>query len=91
MVTLAGELLAQAEELLQMGLHPSEIIAGYDKACTKALVELESMCAASCAGPSYWASLFAAFSQCHPCLVSSRLSTQGLQCTADMRYHPMLF
>ena len=41
-VTLAGELLAQAEELLQMGLHPSEIIAGYEKACTKALAELES-------------------------------------------------
>lgn len=42
-ITLAGELLAQAEELLHMGLHPSEIIAGYEKACERALAEIESM------------------------------------------------
>jgi len=39
---LAGELLKQAENLLIMGLHPSEIIAGYDLACRKAMKELES-------------------------------------------------
>eukprot|EP00249_Psilotum_nudum_P010921 c22847_g1_i1 orf=498-2132(-) len=36
-VTLAGELLQGAEELIRMGLHPSEIIGGYTKASTKAL------------------------------------------------------
>eukprot|EP01134_Creolimax_fragrantissima_P003683 CFRG3683T1 len=40
-LTFAGELLDQATELLKMGLHPSEIIAGYDKACNKVLSELE--------------------------------------------------
>jgi T-complex protein 1 subunit theta len=38
---LAGELLKRAESLLVMGLHPSEVIKGYDLACTKALTELE--------------------------------------------------
>jgi T-complex protein 1 subunit theta len=31
-VVLAGELLAQAEVLLKMGLHPSDVIRGYEKA-----------------------------------------------------------
>jgi chaperonin GroEL (HSP60 family) len=39
---LAGELLKKAENLLIMGLHPSEVIKGYELACTKALTELES-------------------------------------------------
>jgi T-complex protein 1 subunit theta len=39
---LAGELLKRAENLLVMGLHPSEVIKGYELACTKALAELES-------------------------------------------------
>jgi T-complex protein 1 subunit theta len=38
---LAGELLKKAENLLIMGLHPSEVIKGYELACTKALAELE--------------------------------------------------
>jgi chaperonin GroEL (HSP60 family) len=37
-----GELLKKAENLLVMGLHPSEIIKGYELACTKAVSELES-------------------------------------------------
>ena len=37
----AGELLKKAENLLIMGLHPSEVIKGYELACTKALAELE--------------------------------------------------
>jgi len=41
-IILAGELLKKAEHLLVMGLHPSEIIKGYELACTKALSELES-------------------------------------------------
>lgn len=36
-VVLAGEFLKKAEDLLQLGLHPSEIIAGYEKAGKKAL------------------------------------------------------
>jgi T-complex protein 1 subunit theta len=31
-LTLAGELMFQAQGLLQMGLHPSEILIGYEKA-----------------------------------------------------------
>lgn len=38
----SGELLKKAEHLLILGLHPSEIIKGYELACTKALAELES-------------------------------------------------
>lgn len=37
----AGELLKQSESLLTMGLHPSEVIQGYELAKTKALEELE--------------------------------------------------
>ena len=39
---LAGELLKKAENLLIMGLHPSEIIKGYELASEKAQNELES-------------------------------------------------
>ena len=39
---LAGELLKKAENLLIMGLHPSEIIKGYELASEKAQSELES-------------------------------------------------
>jgi len=35
-VSLAGELLSQSEELLRMGLHTSEIVAGYKQAFDKA-------------------------------------------------------
>lgn len=38
----AGELLKKAEGLLTMGLHPSEIIAGYELARDKAEEELKS-------------------------------------------------
>ncbi|KZT03879.1 T-complex protein 1 [Laetiporus sulphureus 93-53] len=40
---LAGEQLKKAEHLLVMGLHPSEVIKGYELACTKALSELENL------------------------------------------------
>ena len=39
---LAGELLKRAENLLIMGLHPSEVIKGYELAAVKAQAELES-------------------------------------------------
>ncbi|KAL4512322.1 hypothetical protein ABPG72_005324 [Tetrahymena utriculariae] len=38
-IAFAGELLSQAESLIKMGLHPSQIIAGYEKAL-KATVSL---------------------------------------------------
>eukprot|EP00355_Strombidium_rassoulzadegani_P002751 CAMPEP_0168612508 /NCGR_PEP_ID=MMETSP0449_2-20121227/2955_1 /TAXON_ID=1082188 /ORGANISM="Strombidium rassoulzadegani, Strain ras09" /LENGTH=494 /DNA_ID=CAMNT_0008653079 /DNA_START=327 /DNA_END=1811 /DNA_ORIENTATION=+ len=34
-ISLAGELMVQAQSLLQMGLHPSEILIGYEKASKK--------------------------------------------------------
>ena len=42
-IVLSGELLHQAEELLHMGLHPSEIIAGYSKAGKQALQIIETL------------------------------------------------
>ena len=42
-IILGGELLAKAEALLLMGLHPSEIVAGYEKASLKALEWIEKM------------------------------------------------
>lgn len=36
-VIFAGELLKKAEELIGLGLHPSDIVTGYDKASRKAL------------------------------------------------------
>lgn len=42
-VVLAGELLIQAENLIRMGLHTSDIIEGYTKAGQKALEVLESL------------------------------------------------
>lgn len=41
-ITLAGEFLNQAEGLIKMGLHPSQIVAGYESASKKALEFLES-------------------------------------------------
>ena len=42
-VVFAGELLQMAETLITMGLHPSEIVQGYNKACAKALEILETL------------------------------------------------
>ncbi|KAG8345551.1 t-complex protein 1 subunit theta [Trypanosoma vivax] len=42
-VSLAGELLSQAESLVRMGLHPSEIVEGFRKAGNKSLEILETL------------------------------------------------
>ncbi|KAL1554545.1 T-complex protein 1 subunit theta [Salvia divinorum] len=42
-VSFAGELLQNAEELIRMGLHPSEIIVGYTKAIKKTIEILDEM------------------------------------------------
>lgn len=41
----AGELLKKAEYLITMGLHPSEILQGFELGRDKAIAELESECA----------------------------------------------
>ncbi|CAG8545641.1 7316_t:CDS:10 [Cetraspora pellucida] len=43
-IVFAGELLQKAEYLLRMGLHPSEIVQGYELARDKALEILEDLC-----------------------------------------------
>ncbi|RHZ52816.1 hypothetical protein Glove_457g58 [Diversispora epigaea] len=42
-IVFAGELLQKAEYLLRMGLHPSEIVQGYELASNKALEILEEL------------------------------------------------
>ena len=42
-VVLAGALLEQAQKLLDKGLHPLQIIEGFDKACEYALEHLETI------------------------------------------------
>jgi T-complex protein 1 subunit theta len=42
-ISFSGELMEQAEGLLKMGLHPSEILIGYEKAQKKCLEILETL------------------------------------------------
>ena len=42
-VTFAGELLGMAENLLRIGVHPSEIVEGYKKALERASTALEGL------------------------------------------------
>ncbi|GFY99868.1 TCP-1/cpn60 chaperonin family protein [Actinidia rufa] len=42
-ISFAGELLQNAEELIRMGLHPSEIITGYTKAIDKVVQILDEL------------------------------------------------
>lgn len=44
-ISFAGELMSQAEGLLKMGLHPSEILIGYEKASKKCLELVEDLTA----------------------------------------------
>lgn len=48
-VVFGGELLVQAEPLIRMGLHPSEIVSGYKKAGKKATEILETLVCSSIA------------------------------------------
>lgn len=47
-ISLAGELMIQAEGLLKMGLHPSEILIGYEKASKKCLELIEELTCYKC-------------------------------------------
>jgi len=40
-LSFAGELMVQAQRLIQMGLHPSEILIGFEKAAKKVYEEME--------------------------------------------------
>jgi chaperonin GroEL (HSP60 family) len=42
-ISFAGELMQQAESLIKMGLHPSEILIGYEKGAKKVLELLEDL------------------------------------------------
>ncbi|ERM93549.1 T-complex protein 1 subunit theta [Amborella trichopoda] len=42
-ISFAGELLGNGEELIRMGLHPSEIISGYTKAINKTIEILDEL------------------------------------------------
>ena len=42
-IILAGEMLKMAEGLLRLGLHPSEIVQGYEKAQDFALKALDGL------------------------------------------------
>jgi len=42
-VILSGELLKKAEDLIGIGLHPSDIVSGYDKAIKRCLAYLEDL------------------------------------------------
>lgn len=50
-ITLAGELLKKAEQLINLGLHPSEILQGYELARDKALQELQKLSVAELSSP----------------------------------------
>ena len=43
LISLAGELMTQAENLMKMGLHPSEILIGYEKGSKKCMELLETL------------------------------------------------
>lgn len=42
-ISFAGELMQQAESLIKMGLHPSEILIGYEKGAKKCLELLDDL------------------------------------------------
>lgn len=43
LISLTGELMTQADSLIKMGLHPSEILIGYEKAGKEAMQLLEKL------------------------------------------------
>jgi len=43
LISLVGELMTQADSLIKMGLHPSEILIGYEKAGKEAMALIEKL------------------------------------------------
>ncbi len=50
-ILLAGALLAEAEELIRMGIKPTEVAEGYEQAMEKAMEELEKLSVAEVKDP----------------------------------------
>ncbi|KAI3488848.1 hypothetical protein L1887_47047 [Cichorium endivia] len=71
----AGELLKKAEYLITMGLHPSEILQGYEIARDKCLAELEQLSFATLSTPPTPQSLALALK---PCLASKQYGNEDL-------------
>ncbi|EPQ26785.1 uncharacterized protein PFL1_05763 [Pseudozyma flocculosa PF-1] len=72
---LAGELLKKAEFLITMGLHPSEILKGFEIARDRALQELESLSVATLTTPPTPQSLALAL---QPALASKQYGQEEL-------------
>ncbi|PWN54039.1 T-complex protein 1 [Violaceomyces palustris] len=72
---LAGELLKKAEYLITMGLHPTEILQGYELARDKALAELEQLSVATLTTPPTVESLTLALK---PCLASKQYGNEDI-------------
>ncbi|CAO1620472.1 unnamed protein product [Parajaminaea phylloscopi] len=74
-ITLAGELLKKAEQLINLGLHPSEILGGYELARDKALQELENLSVAQLSTPLTVESLALAL---RPCIASKQYGQEDV-------------
>ncbi|KAH8110559.1 T-complex protein 1 [Phellopilus nigrolimitatus] len=72
---LAGELLKVSENLLIMGLHPSEVTQGYEMACKKALEELETLSTSSLPSPITHSALTAALK---PAIASKQYGNEDI-------------
>jgi T-complex protein 1 subunit theta len=70
---MAGELLGAAAELINMGLHPSEILIGYEKAGMKALDIMEKLTCHTVEDVRNVACLKAAIK---PCVASKRFGQE---------------
>jgi len=74
-VTFAGELLTQAEGLLRLGVHPSDIIDGYKKAAVKAQEALEAVAGKKLENPRDKEALVAAL---RPGITSKHAGDDGM-------------
>lgn len=74
-IILAGELLRQAEGLIALGLHPTEIVQGYELARDHALQELEHLSLAALTSPPSQESLALAL---RPALASKQYGSEDI-------------
>ncbi|PWN40380.1 putative CCT8-component of chaperonin-containing T-complex [Ceraceosorus guamensis] len=74
-VMLAGELLQKAAQLITLGLHPTEVLQGYELARDKAVQELEDLSVASLTSPPTVESLALAI---RPALASKQYGQEDL-------------
>jgi hypothetical protein len=74
-ITFAGELLQQAESLLRLGVHPTDVVEGYKRATEKALALLEAEVAWTLDNPRDKAALTRALT---PVVASKQLGYEEL-------------